>query len=117
MTALIQATGADVFAWEMGARCCGASLVSTRPSVGLKRVTAILRAARGADLIVTVCPMCQMNLDAWQARASRAAGEDLSISVLYLPQLLGLAMGLSKEALGLNLNLAVMEPFLEKIAM
>lgn len=115
MTALIQVTGADVFAWEMGARCCGASLVSTRPSVGLKRVTAILRAARGADLIVTVCPMCQMNLDAWQARASRAAGEDLSISVLYLPQLLGLAMGLSNKALGIDLNLAVMNAFREKI--
>ena len=96
MEPLIEATGAAVHIWEMGGRCCGASLVSTQPEAGLNRVCAILKAAKGADLIVTVCPMCQMNLDAWQAKASRMAGEDLSITVLYLPQLLGLAMGLDQ---------------------
>ncbi|MBC2710780.1 MAG: CoB--CoM heterodisulfide reductase iron-sulfur subunit B family protein [Desulfosarcina sp.] len=115
MEPLIEATGAAVHPWEMGARCCGASLVSTQPEVGLERVFAILKAAKGADLIVTVCPMCQMNLDAWQARASRMAGEKLSITVLYLPQLLGLAMGLASHELGLDLNLAVLGDFREKI--
>jgi len=107
MKPLIEATGAEVHEWEMSARCCGASLVSTHPDAGLKRVVAILKAAKSADLIVTVCPMCQMNLDAWQAKASRLAGEDLAISVLYLPQLLGLAMGLTRRKLGLDLNLVV----------
>ena len=115
MEPLIEATGAAVHIWEMGARCCGASLVSTHPEAGLKRVCAILKAAKGADLIVTVCPMCQMNLDAWQPRASRISGEDLSITVLYLPQLLGLSMGLEPNDLGLDLNLAIGEVFLEKI--
>ena len=115
MEPLIEATGAGVHVWEMGARCCGAALVSTQPDTGLERVAAILKAARGADLIVTVCPMCQMNLDAWQPKASRMAGEDLSISVLYLPQLLGLAMGLKDDELGLDLNLAVLDDFREKI--
>ncbi len=116
MQPLIEATGATVLDWEMGALCCGAALVSTRPDDGLKRVTSILKAARGADLIVTVCPMCQMNLDAWQAKASQTAGEDLSITVLYLPQLLGLSMGLTAEALGIKMNLAVSAQFKEKIA-
>ncbi len=116
MEPLIALTGADVHAWDMGARCCGASLVSTEPEVGLERVVAILRAARGADLIVTVCPMCQINLDGWQSRASRMAGEDLSISVLYLPQLLGLAMGIGSRELGLDLNLAVTKGVRERLA-
>ena len=115
MEPLIEATGAAVHVWEMGGRCCGASLVSTQPEAGLKRACAILKAARGADLIVTVCPMCQMNLDAWQAKASRMAGEDLAITVVYLPQLLGLAMGLDSDELGLNLNLAILNGFREKI--
>ncbi|MGD8702749.1 MAG: CoB--CoM heterodisulfide reductase iron-sulfur subunit B family protein [Desulfosarcina sp.] len=115
MEPLIEATGAAVHNWEMGARCCGASLVSTQPEAGLKRVGAILKAAKGADLIVTVCPMCQMNLEAWQHQASRTAGLDLSVSVLYLPQLLGLSVGLDPQALGLNLNLAVLNRFYEKI--
>lgn len=114
MRPLIEAIGAEVLEWEMGARCCGAALVSTQPDTGLKRVAAILKAAKGADLIVTVCPMCQMNLDAWQSRASHMAAEDLSITVLYLPQLLGLAMGLNADEIGLDLNLAVMEGFRKK---
>lgn len=115
MEPLIGMTGATVHAWNMGARCCGASLVSTEQTVGLERVIAILKAARGADLIVTVCPMCQINLDGWQSKASKMAGENLSITVLYLPQLLGLAMGLSAEDLGLDLNLAVLKDFREKM--
>ncbi len=115
MEPLIEATGAAVHVWEMGGRCCGASLGSTHPEAGLKRVCAILKAARGADLILTVCPMCQMNLDAWQARASRMAGENLAITVLYLPQLLALAMGLDSDQLGLDLNLAILDGFREKI--
>jgi len=114
MVPFIEATGAAVLDWEMGSRCCGASLVSTQPEAGLERVCAILKAARGADLIVTVCPMCQINLDGWQAKASRMADEDLSITVLYLPQLLGLAMGLDHKELGMDLNLAIEKKFKEK---
>jgi heterodisulfide reductase subunit B2 len=109
MEALIQAMGAEVFHWEMGARCCGASHLTTKRAVGLKLVEAILADARGADLIVTVCPMCQLNLEAYQGAVSRRAGQDLSIPVLYLSQLLGLAMGLEAEAVGLSLNLALTE--------
>ena len=115
MEPLIEAAGAAVHLWEMGGRCCGASLVSTQSETGLKRVCTILKAAKGADLIVTVCPMCQINLDGWQSKASHMASEDLSITVLYLPQLLGLAMGLDPDALGLDLNLAIEHGFREKI--
>jgi heterodisulfide reductase subunit B len=116
MSPLITATGAAVHPWQMGARCCSASLMTTKPEVGVTLVAGILKAARGADAIATVCPMCQMNLEAFQAKASRFAGEDLSISVLYLPQLLGLAMGLSESELGMNLNLAMTAAFREKLA-
>lgn len=115
MAPLILATGAEVFAWQMGARCCGAAHLTTKREVGLKLVEAILKDARGADLVVTVCPMCQLNLEAYQAAVSRGAGEDLSIPVLYLPQLLGLAMGLAAEAVGLDLNLALSEGLKERL--
>jgi heterodisulfide reductase subunit B len=109
MDLFIHATGAQVFPWEMGARCCGAAHLTTKRAVGLKLVEAILRGARGADLVVTVCPMCQLNLEAYQGVVSRGAGEDLAIPVLYLPQLLGLAIGLTSDAVGLSLNLALSE--------
>jgi heterodisulfide reductase subunit B len=109
MEPVIEDLGAELHHWSMGARCCGAALMSTKRDVALEHVGAILAAARGADCIVTVCPMCQINLEGYQAKVSKARGEELSISVLYLPQLMGLAFGLSEEELRLNLNLAFSE--------
>ncbi|WDP89890.1 MAG: disulfide reductase [Desulfobacter sp.] len=98
MDAMIQAAGARVLDWEMGGQCCGASNATTKPEAGRFLVGNILDAARGADCIVTVCPMCQMNLE--------TCGGTRDIPVLYLPQFLGRAMGLSREVLGLDLNLS-----------
>ena len=115
MEPLIEATGAGVFPWSMSAKCCGASLLTTKKESGLKLVEAILKDAQGADAIATVCPMCQMNLEAYQKAASHIKGRDLSISVLYLPQVLGLALGISEKDLKLKMNLAVKDDFMTKL--
>jgi heterodisulfide reductase subunit B len=81
--------------------------MNTKKDVALELTGGILRAAKGADCIVTVCPMCQLNLEAYQKPISQEQGEDLSISILYLPQLMGVAFGLSEKDLKLNLNLAM----------
>ena len=114
MEPLIRATGAHIHPWQMGAKCCGASHMNTKMEVALELVHAILQAAQGADAIVTVCPMCQMNLEAYQDKINRRYGDVSSVTILYLPQLLGMAFGLSDEALGLGLNLAVNDDFLSK---
>lgn len=115
MDPLIEALGAQVHPWSAGARCCGAGLMTTKKNVALRLVGDILSAARGADCIVTVCPMCQMNLESFQSKISRERGEKLDISILYLPQLLGLAFGISDRELNLHMNLALTEPFLHKL--
>lgn len=115
MGPLLAALGATELAWDMGGRCCGASLMATKPEVALVSVGAILKAAQGTDVIVTVCPMCQMNLEAYQAEALRAGGGGHPVSVLYLSQLLGLAFGLPESAVKLDKNLAVTEALKEKL--
>jgi heterodisulfide reductase subunit B len=115
MEPLIEALGAEVHQWSMGPKCCGAGLMTTKKKVALNSVGRILGAAKGADCIVTVCPMCQMNLDSYQTKVSRTAGEDLTISVLYLPQFIGLALGLSEEELKLKSNFAFTRPLQEKL--
>jgi len=117
MEPLIEATGAEVHPWEMGGKCCGASHMNTEMSVGLELVTAILQRAKGADAIVTVCPMCQMNLEAYQQKISRMQNENLHMTVLYLPQLIGLALGLSEKDLRFDLNLSVSDSFRRKLGM
>jgi heterodisulfide reductase subunit B len=116
MEPLIQALGAEVHPWTAGAKCCGAALMTTKKEVALELTAGLLKEAQGADCIVTVCPMCQMNLEAYQGAVSDAAGQDLSISVLYLPQLMGLAFGLPEESLKLGMNLALTSAFREKIS-
>jgi heterodisulfide reductase subunit B len=115
MQALIRATGARVHPWAMGPKCCGASHMQTKMAVGLELSGAILSAARGADAIVTVCPMCQMNLEAHQKKISRQRTEDLTITIVYLPQLLGLALRMDQASVELGRNLAVSNGFKEKI--
>jgi heterodisulfide reductase subunit C len=60
---------------------------------------------------VWMCTMCQMNLEAYQQKISRRCNEDLHITVLYLPQLIGLALGLAEQDLGLYLNLSITKRF------
>lgn len=59
-------------------------------------------------------PMCQMNLEAFQEPISKSQGKELGISIVYLPQLMGLAFGLSVDQLNLNLNLALTGDFKSK---
>jgi heterodisulfide reductase subunit B len=56
----------------------------------------------GADCLVVACPLCQVNLDLRQADAAKAHGAFRPTPVLYVTQLLGLALGLPLENLGLD---------------
>jgi heterodisulfide reductase subunit B2 len=115
MEPVLKAAGADIFSWNMGPKCCGAGLLTTKREDGFKLVASILKAAKGADAIATVCPMCQMNLEAFQNVISKKLNQDLSMSVLYLPQLLGAAMGIEKKKLRIDLNLAVAKGLSDKL--
>ena len=111
MEPLIEATGGRIHKWKMGSKCCGASHINTDPEVSMELVRAILMEARGADAIVTVCPMCQMNLEAYQDKISKICHEDLHIPVLYLSQVVGLSMGLQSSDIRFDLNLSVTDTF------
>jgi succinate dehydrogenase / fumarate reductase cytochrome b subunit len=56
----------------------------------------------GADCLVTPCPLCQMQLDMFHPEGQAAVGTSQEIPTLHLSQLIGLALGLSKEELGMN---------------
>ena len=111
MQGVLTAAGAEIFDWDMGGKCCGASLIMTEKKAAEQAVGKILQGARGADVIATVCPMCQMNLEACQSALHLPSGEKRP-AVVYLPQLLGLALGLPRERLLLNRNLVMTDKVL-----
>lgn len=104
MVGVLEEAGAEVWDWDMGNRCCGASLIMTHKGAAEQAVARIWEAARGADVIATVCPMCQMNLESCRPGGKKYAKGP---AVVYLPQLLGLAMGLPREVVQLERNMVM----------
>jgi heterodisulfide reductase subunit B len=95
MDELIGMTGADVVDWSWKVDCCGGGHALLRPELVEPLVNEIMEGARkaGAQGIVTACPLCQSNLETRQKGAS-------ALPIFYFTELLGLAMGLKKEAEG-----------------
>jgi len=100
----VPALGANLVDFELKARCCGGSLTGTIEEVGHRLVYILLSQAKraNADALVTVCPLCQLNLEAHQGKIKRQYGDDVAIPVPYFTQLIGMALGLSERALGLE---------------
>jgi heterodisulfide reductase subunit B len=59
-------------------------------------------AARGAEAIVVACPMCHSNLDLRRGAIDAALGARHDVPVLFVTQVVGLALGLPAKALGLH---------------
>jgi succinate dehydrogenase / fumarate reductase, cytochrome b subunit len=101
---LIEALGGTVIDYAGTHKCCGFPIITMNKEASLKQAGRHLGDAvdADADCLVTPCPLCHLNLDLQQPLAERAAGRDLNMPVLHLPQLLGLALGVNVKELGLN---------------
>ena len=115
MDRLIEAVGAEPFPYLWKTRCCGGVLMTTEKAIGMSLVSELLATAQGADCIVTVCPMCQMNLDAYQGEISVQLGVRIRMPVLFLTQLLGLAFGLPEKELLLDQNIVPVSGLLRQL--
>lgn len=104
MEQLVLALGAEVVDWPLKTRCCGGSLTGTVQEVGLRLNYILLKEAkkRGADVIVTTCPLCQFNLECYQPRIGRRFNDRIDMPIVYFSQLLGLAFGLPERKLGMH---------------
>jgi len=103
MDQLMEALGATVIRYPLKTKCCGGSLTGTVPEAGNRLVYILHNEARkrGADCLVTVCPLCQFNLDAYHAAVRSEYGE-VMVPAVYFSQLMGLAFGLAEKQLALN---------------
>jgi heterodisulfide reductase subunit B2 len=119
---LVKSTGATAVDFPLKAKCCGGSLTLSEEDKVLGLMYKLLESARdsGAQCLVTPCPLCQTNLDAYQSRVNSKYKTKFNIPVLYITQLIGLALGLDAEKLGLKSNIvsprAVLETINKKVA-
>ena len=104
MEHVIEAVGAETVAWTHRLECCGANFTLSRPGVVLQLTNAILDSAKsaGADCIMVGCPLCHGNLDIRQKEIEGVYSTSYNLPVFYLTQLVGLAVGLGPDKLGLD---------------
>jgi heterodisulfide reductase subunit B len=112
---LFEALGAEVVDYPLKTRCCGGSLTGTLEEVGLRLNYILLHEAvkRGANIMTTVCPLCQFNLECYQNKINSKYKTNIILPVVYFTQLMGLALGISKKALGLERNLVPLNEIAE----
>lgn len=93
---LFAACGVDSVYFPFKTECCGSYQTVNEKQVVLSRTKAITESAvkNGADLIVTSCPLCHYNLDAYQPRVAETTPGFRTIPVMYISQILALLAGL-----------------------
>ncbi|HVN18891.1 MAG TPA: CoB--CoM heterodisulfide reductase iron-sulfur subunit B family protein [Dongiaceae bacterium] len=113
MDRLLEACGATMVRYPLKTRCCGGSQKGTLPEVGLDLIHYLLVEAQknGAEVISTVCPLCQFNLESFQKEAGDRH-HPTCVPVLYFSQLLALALGAAPEEIGLQRGFVPIEPVL-----
>jgi len=114
---LIRLVGADPVEYHGKSKCCGFPMVTFNKERSLAMGGSHMVEARekGADLMVTPCPQCHLNLDAMQPEAARVLRRRIDVPIFHLPQLLGLAFGFAPEELRLNHHVVPTRGALQKI--
>jgi len=113
---LIRALGAESPDYPEKLDCCGSALTFSHQEAAFTLAGSKLKAIQemGVDGLIDSCPSCHEMFDAKQEEASKIIGKKLSLPVLYYTQLLGLALGMKMEDLGLHLNQSPVEKLIEK---
>jgi heterodisulfide reductase subunit B len=116
MDLLLQAAGVDVKWWNYKTECCGASIGMPKAEIQRRLSGKILEQALAAEAeaVVACCPLCHVNLDLKQAQINSFLGTDYKVPILYLSQVLGLALGLSAKDVQLNKNVVDPRPLVKK---
>jgi heterodisulfide reductase subunit B len=104
MDELLAAIGAPTVEYPLKTTCCGGALTGTMHPIGVRMNYILLKEAmrKGAQAIVTVCPLCQYNLDAYQSEIRAKTASLVDMPILYFTQVLGWALGGDAESLGLK---------------
>lgn len=112
MDDIVRALGAEPVEWSGKTDCCGSSLGITQTPLALELSTKIVENAHayGADIMVSACPLCQVNVETRQVQMGLA----YRVPVLYITQLMALAFGLGEKTAELSKNMVDPRPLLRE---
>ena len=104
MEMVAAALGAKNIDYEQRLACCGFHSIypAEKEAEIANGVSCMVAREQGADCIVTPCPLCHFALDMWQADSQKYFDANITMPILHLPQLVGLAIGFTPKELGVN---------------
>jgi len=111
---LCETTGAEYVPYKDELMCCGAggAVRTADLEVALdftKQKFDSIMEAGGADLIVTPCPFCQLQLDLGQVEIQKHFGDEYVFDVMHVSEFLALAFGHESDDFGLDTHLQYMQ--------
>jgi len=114
MDRLVKTLGAETVDWSRKTECCGGSLAINKTEVTVKMMRRIMDDAKacGAEAIVTMCPICHLNLDSRQSGMGYSKAEE--IPIFQATQLMALAFGQGADKAALGNNLTDPKPYLQE---
>ncbi len=106
MEKIVESTGAHTVDWNYKVECCGAAHSIARRDIVVDLSKNIIDDARahGANVLAVACPMCHTNLDMRQRAMRRKYPGHEDFPVLYITELIGLALGMDEKELGIDLH-------------
>ena len=117
LDSLMAALGASVVDFPLKTHCCGGHMTQIGPATAFELIRRLVASAEQhkADVIVTVCPMCQINLDAFQGQMNDFCHTNYKIPILFFTQLMGIAFGEKPEKLGFGSEFVSAQPAMNKV--
>lgn len=114
---LLKALGAEVIDFPLKTHCCGGHMTQIGPDTAFELIRRLISSADHyeADLMATLCPMCQMNIDAYQGEMNHHFGTSYRMPIVFFTQLMGLAFGMDARELGFGMELVSAKKALAKI--
>ncbi len=114
---LIELIGAEPVDSSGKSKCCGFPILTVNEDNSMRMVSDHTGDAKtkGADCMVTPCPLCHLNLDANQPNAEKKANTQIGMPIIHLPQLLGLALGFDEKEMELQRHIVSTETVSQKL--
>jgi succinate dehydrogenase / fumarate reductase cytochrome b subunit len=101
---IIEVLGATPVKYDERLKCCGFPIAMMNKDNSLQLSGNAIAGAKaaGVEAMVTPCPLCHLNLDAYQPEIESRMGKKLRLPILHIPQLVALALGVPKDSLRLK---------------
>ncbi|MEA5505726.1 CoB--CoM heterodisulfide reductase iron-sulfur subunit B family protein [Halotia wernerae UHCC 0503] len=117
MDKLAQVCGAEVVDFRSKTKCCGGPILVPKEDVALELTKRLLDEAKSlsADCIVLACPLCSTNLELRQPDIEKKYNVSYALPVIYITELIGLALGIKPGKLGMDKHIVSTKGVLRKL--